>query len=280
MIWAATTLERSPGPRRGCLPGLPPQLFGCLHRQREICRRPILRCREFELGATVQGENIYDRYKEFQRIDSAGYSLPHRESQLDSVVLMADCTALPWIGLDLYTHVSATQLITNTRLKGYVNWEGKWATDKGIWTYNAGVRTQYATLNGELRISPRFKLFYKPNERRAAPLPLPPDCTTNTRSTGKCVKRTACSIPRCKAKTPCTSPCVSDKDFEMWGRPFVWSFESYYKGPQPRESVRYRKRTHSLCGDNNAIGTYLRLRQPRKWRICARHRQLVHLQLV
>ena len=37
-------------------------------------------------GATVQGENIYDRYKEWQRIDSAGYSSPHRENTLDSVV--------------------------------------------------------------------------------------------------------------------------------------------------------------------------------------------------
>ena len=114
-------------------------------------------------GATVQGENIYDRYKEVQRIDSAGYSLPHRESQLDSVI-GGRLYSTPLDNLDLYTHVSATQLITNTRLKGYVNWEGKWATDKGIWTYNAGIRTQYATLNGELRISPRFRLFYKPNE--------------------------------------------------------------------------------------------------------------------
>ena len=36
-------------------------------------------------GATVQGENIYDRYKEWQRIDSAGYSF-RTVKQLDSVM--------------------------------------------------------------------------------------------------------------------------------------------------------------------------------------------------
>ena len=34
---------------------------------------------EVELGHYVQRENIYDRH-EWQRIDSAGYSLPHREN--------------------------------------------------------------------------------------------------------------------------------------------------------------------------------------------------------
>ena len=58
----------------------------------------------------MQGENIYDRYKEFQRIDSAGYSLPHRESQLDSVI-SGRLYSTPLDNLDLYTHVSATQLI-------------------------------------------------------------------------------------------------------------------------------------------------------------------------
>ena len=203
-------------------------------------------------GATVQGENIYDRYKEFQRIDSAGYSLPHRESQLDSVI-DGRLYSTPLDNLDLYTHVSATQLITNTRLKGYVNWEGKWATDKGIWTYNAGVRTQYATLNGELRISPRFKLFYKPNE----------EGRTFTIAAGlydqypfyrEMRQKDGVLNTEVQSQNAMHFTVRSDKDFEMWGRPFVWSFETYYKDLNrvnlyDIENVRIR-----YAANNNAIG--------------------------
>ena len=203
-------------------------------------------------GATVQGENIYDRYKEFQRIDSAGYSLPHRESQLDSVI-GGRLYSTPLDNLDLYTHVSATQLITNTRLKGYVNWEGKWATDKGIWTYNAGVRTQYATLNGELRISPRFKLFYKPNE----------EGRTFTIAAGlydqypfyrEMRQKDGVLNTEVQSQNAMHFTVRSDKDFEMWGRPFVWSFESYYKDLNrvnlyDIENVRIR-----YAANNNANG--------------------------
>ena len=203
-------------------------------------------------GATVQGENIYDRYKEFQRIDSAGYSLPHRESQLDSVI-GGRLYSTPLDNLDLYTHVSATQLITNTRLKGYVNWEGKWATDKGIWTYNAGVRTQYATLNGELRISPRFKLFYKPSE----------EGRTFTIAAGlydqypfyrEMRQKDGVLNTEVQSQNAMHFTVRSDKDFEMWGRPFVWSFESYYKDLNrvnlyDIENVRIR-----YAANNNAIG--------------------------
>ena len=203
-------------------------------------------------GATVQGENIYDRYKEFQRIDSAGYSLPHRESQLDSVI-DGRLFSTPLDNLDLYTHVSATQLITNTRLKGYVNWEGKWATDKGIWTYNAGVRAQYATLNGELRISPRFKLFYKPNE----------EGRTFTIAAGlydqypfyrEMRQKDGVLNTEVQSQNAMHFTVRSDKDFEMWGRPFVWSFETYYKDLNrvnlyDIENVRIR-----YAANNNAIG--------------------------
>jgi len=203
-------------------------------------------------GARVQGENIYDRYKEFQRIDSAGYSLPHRESKIDSVV-SGRLYSTPLDNLDLYTHVSATQLITNTRFKGYVNWEGKWATDKGIWTYHAGVRTQYATLNGELRISPRFKLFYKPNEQGR----------TFTIAAGlydqypfyrEMRQKDGVLNTEVQSQNAMHFTVRSDKDFEMWGRPFVWSFETYYKDLNrvnlyDIENVRIR-----YAADNNALG--------------------------
>ncbi len=203
-------------------------------------------------GATVQGENIYDRYKEWQRIDSAGYSLPHRENTLDSVV-DGRLYSTPITNLELYSHVSATQVLTNTRFKAFVNWEGKWATDAGIWTYNAGLRSQYAQLNSELRISPRLRLYYKPNQQGR----------TFTIAAGlydqypfyrEMRQKDGALNTAVQSQNAFHLTARTDKDFELWGRPFVWSFETYYKDLNrvnlyDVENVRIR-----YSAQNNAIG--------------------------
>ena len=203
-------------------------------------------------GATLQGENIYDRYKEWQRIDSAGYSLPHRESTLDSVV-MGRLYSTPVNDLPLYTHVSATQVLQNTRLKAYVNWEGKWATDQGMWTYNAGVRLQYAALNQEFRASPRFRLLYTPTDPGSS----------YTISAGlydqypfyrELRRKDGILDTSVQSQNAIHFTARRDHDFTMWGRPFVWSFETYYKDLNrvnlyDIENVRIR-----YAADNNGIG--------------------------
>ena len=86
-------------------------------------------------GATVQGENIYDRYKEWQRIDSAGYSLPYTQSTLDSVS-NGRLYSTPYKELELFSHVSSSQTLKNYRAKAFVNFKGKKAFANGEWTYN------------------------------------------------------------------------------------------------------------------------------------------------
>jgi len=205
-------------------------------------------------GAQIQGENIYDRYKEFQRIDSAGYSLPHRESTLDSVVA-GRLYSTPVEGLELFTHVAATQTLINIRSKAWMNLSGKTVTDAGIWRYDAGARVQWASASGESRISPRAKVRFQPTSERLK----------NYRwsfSAGLYDQFPFYREMRLKDGTLNTDVqsqsalhliARQDKNFQLWGRPFLWSLESYYKGLQrvnlfDVENVRIRYQ-----GDNAAM---------------------------
>ncbi len=203
-------------------------------------------------GTTIQRENIYDRYKEWQRIDSAGYSLPHRENYLDSVI-DGRLYSTPIADLELYTYLSATQILTNTRLKAFMNWEGKWVTDQGTWTYTAGLRTQYAVLNGELRISPRLRLSYKPNHQGTS-FSIAAGLYDQYPFYRELRQKDGTLNTEVRSQNALHLTARSDKDFELWGRPFVWSFETYYKDLNRLnlydiENVRIR-----YAAQNNAMG--------------------------
>lgn len=205
-------------------------------------------------GAQYQAENIYDRYKEFQRIDSAGYSLPHRTSTIDSVI-SGRLYSTPATDLELFTHVSATQTLINQRAKAWLNASGKIPTNKGLWRYDIGARLQWAALNGETRISPRAKLSYLPTSGKFEnyrwslsagtydqfPFYREMRLKNGTLNTAVNSQQALHLIAR------------QDKDFTLWNRPFVWTLEGYYKGLQrvnlfDIENVRIRYQ-----GDNAAV---------------------------
>jgi hypothetical protein len=205
-------------------------------------------------GAQIQGENIYDRYKEFQRIDSAGYSLPHRESTLDSVI-DGRLYSTPVEGLELFTHVAATQTLINIRSKAWINLSGKTVTDAGIWRYDAGARVQWASASGESRISPRAKVRFQPTSERLKDyrwsfsaglydqFPFYREMRLKDGSLNTDVQ----------SQSALHLIARQDKNFQLWGRPFLWSLESYYKGLQrvnlfDVENVRIRYQ-----GDNAAV---------------------------
>ncbi|MEL7376780.1 MAG: carboxypeptidase-like regulatory domain-containing protein, partial [Bacteroidota bacterium] len=94
----------------------------------------------------AQHERIDDRINEWERLDSAGFSLPFNE---DAVELFA-------------TLRSENQLRTN-RLSAFI--QDTWTIRRpgqSEMRISAGVRAGYWDLNEELLISPRVQLLYKP----------------------------------------------------------------------------------------------------------------------
>jgi hypothetical protein len=93
-----------------------------------------------------QNEQIDDKINEWERIDSALYSLPYDTSKL------------------LIKTVLKTQNpLTSNRLMGYIQDTYTWREDgKGEFQATLGVRAAYWSLNKETFITPRLQLAYKP----------------------------------------------------------------------------------------------------------------------
>jgi hypothetical protein len=96
-------------------------------------------------GVTMRRENIYDRSREWEWRDSAGYSLPHLPGEVNLV----------------YSQTSSHDLNT-TRFAAYLQDTYKVMTSAGMWSINAGVRVSHWDFNGETLFSPRFSVGFVP----------------------------------------------------------------------------------------------------------------------
>ncbi len=93
-----------------------------------------------------QEENINDRLNEWERIDSAGYSLPFSSEE----VLLTEV-------------IKSENSINSNRIQAYVQ-NSLSITNPGVSEIKitGGVRANRWSYNGETNISPRAQLFYKP----------------------------------------------------------------------------------------------------------------------
>lgn len=97
-------------------------------------------------GATVQFETIRDRISEWEKRDSAGYSLPHTAE-----------------GVHVYSNLYSDEKLESTRISGYVQDIFKFRTPQGLFTLIGGIRGSYWSYNKEFIISPRASVGFIPN---------------------------------------------------------------------------------------------------------------------
>jgi len=98
----------------------------------------------FSYGATIKRELIDDQLKEWERLDSAGYSLSYDPNQ---------------VLINTYSQTETN--LESYRFAGFL--QDEWVFDNGVeefqWTY--GLRATYWTLNEEWNISPRTQLLFR-----------------------------------------------------------------------------------------------------------------------
>ncbi len=97
-------------------------------------------------GLTAKQEDIADRINEWERIDSAGFSLPfdREEVFVDEVI-------------------KSRSTISNTRFTGFIQDTWTWRADEKVETrLNIGVRAGYGSYNEETYVTPRAQLLIKP----------------------------------------------------------------------------------------------------------------------
>ena len=97
-------------------------------------------------SAKIQNERIDDQINEWERLDSAGYSLPYDTS---SVLL--------------FNVLKTENNLNSLRFSGFIQDTYTYRNEsKGELRISAGLRASYWDLNQELLLSPRAQLLYKP----------------------------------------------------------------------------------------------------------------------
>jgi hypothetical protein len=97
-------------------------------------------------SAKVQHERIDDRLNEWERLDSAGYSLPFDPESVE-----------------LFSVLKTTNDLTSNRFSAFFQDTYTWRrAERGELRLSAGIRGTYWDLNEELLFSPRAQLLYKP----------------------------------------------------------------------------------------------------------------------
>ncbi len=130
-------------------------------------------------GAKVQYEDIVDTYKEWERIDSAGFSVPNSPSlNYDSLVITQFDNQGNPRGGDLYTSIDpedslklfesfdSDAAVQSSRITAYVERTQLFEKNGHDYFLNVGLRTHYWTFNKENVISPRVSFSWKPDWKK------------------------------------------------------------------------------------------------------------------
>ncbi len=115
-------------------------------------------------GIKWQYEDIRDRYKEWEYIDSTGYSLPH---QPETNIIRGDDNDIvvveqPIEGVNMFESFDARGSVFSHRVMGFVENHRKWKWAGREFSLSAGIRANHWSLNGQTVVSPRSTLKVKP----------------------------------------------------------------------------------------------------------------------
>jgi hypothetical protein len=162
-------------------------------------------------GLSVQSEMVDDRLKEWQMIDSAGYSVPISDEEL----LM-------------YESASAHNKLNSTRFAGYLQYIATIPADRFRLYITSGIRFNHWSVNRETVWSPRARITLVPADRNIsfhASLGWyhqPPFYKELRDPQGALYRDT-------RAQKSIHFVLGSTYDFSLWDRPFKFTSEVYYK---------------------------------------------------
>jgi hypothetical protein len=163
-------------------------------------------------GLSVQSENVDDRLKEWEMIDSAGYSVPYSED-----LLLLSYAA------------SAHNKLESMRFSGFLQHIIHIPAVVFHIYLNSGLRFNSWTVNHQTVVSPRFSLTLVPRARENLSFHAsvgwyhqPPYYKELQDPEGRLYKDT-------KAQRSVHYVLGSSYDFSLWRRPFRFSAEMYYK---------------------------------------------------
>ncbi|GIV34583.1 MAG: TonB-dependent receptor [Chitinophagales bacterium] len=166
----------------------------------------------FKWGVNYRHERIEDRINEWERVDSAGYSIPYTEEQITlSAVLKSDIR------------------LNSNRISGYV--QDTWSLNNTArTTFTYGIRFTYWDVNNEFVASPRIQFAFRPKTKKAdlsfrmsAGLYNQPPFYRELRDLNGNVHKDV------RAQKSFHTVAGIDLNFKAWDRKFKFITEVYYK---------------------------------------------------
>lgn len=200
---------------------------------------------QYDFGLKYTRDDIRDRIREYEVVDSAGFSLPNPILDLP----VNDQPYTPYTGpLVPYSSVRAINYTTINRFSGFAQWNRKWLWKNHEVFTNFGARAHQWTVdsaNSQMTFSPRAQFAIKPDWKRdmlfrfSAGLYHQPPFYRELRDENGKVQ------PNVKAQQSIHFVLGNDFSFKMWNRPFKLISELYYKSltnvnPYTLENVRIR----------------------------------------
>jgi hypothetical protein len=171
-------------------------------------------------GLNIQNEIITDKISEWEWRDSAGYSLPYSDKQVN-----------------LYYNMKASSVLSSWRSTGFLQDTYKWNTDQAMVTLTGGFRTNYWTFNKEFLFSPRVSVAVLPHWKKdfsfrfATGIYYQAPFYKEIRDTvTDALGNVNINLnPNIKAPRSLQFVLGGDHYFRAWGRPFKFTTEAYLK---------------------------------------------------
>lgn len=205
----------------------------------------VIKSNHITYGATVQTERFYDRTREWEWRDSAGYSLP---TQPD--------------GVHLIYNLASRQDITSTRAAFFLEDAIYFNNSAGFFSINAGVRGSYWSFNKEFLVSPRVNFTFSPEAhhnwtyRAAVGLYYQSPFYKEYRQAVTDDLGNGIVLLNRDIKSPRSLQFLlgADYSFRAMNRPFKLSAEAYYKNLSNLISYEYDNLKVSYSGVNDSKG--------------------------
>lgn len=211
-------------------------------------------------GLKYQYESIVDKYKEWEKIDSAGFSVPNSPTasfipnptgpNTGTIVTSFD----PENEMSLFESFDSEARVQSSRITAYAERSKLFDLDSGDLFINLGLRTHYWTFNGQNVLSPRASVGWKPNWKKdmvfrfATGFYYQPPFYREMRELNGGINENI------RAQRSIHFVLGNDYQLTIWNRPFKMVSEVYYKNfssliPYDLENVRIR-----YTAENNSRG--------------------------
>lgn len=207
---------------------------------------------ELKWGLKAQYEDISDKLREWQMMDSADYSVPINPGKLE-----------------LSSFMTANIQLNSFRYSGYVQ-NTFTISDSNSMYLTTGIRANYWDYNNEFFATPRVQFYFEPNRKHNLKIirnKMPDSLLKRNMSFSAAVGMyyqpafyrelrdfEGVLNPEIRAQKSYQAVLATEIIIKLWDRPFKWKTEAYYKYltdiiPYDVEDVRVR-----YYAKNNAVG--------------------------